>query len=63
MYLLRKKQIVVYSTIDLDENIVYTTLQQPRVSGDMKALFQIKIKVKNKKVKALLDNGFQFPNP
>ena len=43
----------------MDENMVCTTVQQPRESRHKNALFQIKIQVKGQKVNALLENGSQ----
>ena len=47
---------MVESTSDVDETMVCTTLQQLRANGDINALFQIKVQVKNWKVYALLSN-------
>jgi len=45
---------------DVDENLVHGTLQELRASGERSAVFQIKIQVKNKKVNALFDCGYQY---
>lgn len=54
-----KTKEVVESTFYLDEDIVCTTMQQPRASGDKHALFQIKVLVKNRKVNVLFNSGSQ----
>ena len=41
------------------ETIVHNTLQQQRPSGDINALFQIKVQVKDLNVNALFDCGSQ----
>jgi hypothetical protein len=43
----------------LEEVVVFTTLQYPKVSEDKHALFQIKVQVKKWKVNSLFDSGSQ----
>jgi hypothetical protein len=50
---------VIKNTFDVDEAMIFTTLQQPRESGYNNALFQIKFQVKDSKVNALFDSGSQ----
>lgn len=52
-----KTKEVVEITSDLDEAIVCTKLQQTKVSGYKRALFQIKVQENNQKVNTLFDNG------
>jgi hypothetical protein len=50
---------VVASSFDMDKSIIFTTLHQPKASGDKHSLFQIKVQVKNQKVNSLFKIGSQ----